>query len=221
MEYTICTVTAKSDIRDTLLCKSINELGLECDFNFITDNSEHLCKCYNKFLDEAKKDNVDGILFVHDDVILECDPFVKLEKLFCDYDVIGVAGASRVEFNSPALWHLMGGGFGSGFLHGAVAHGDFDRKMMTSFGPYPKRVIMIDGVFMALNKHAIQNSKGFDENIPSKFHFYDLDFSTSCHMNGMKVGVGDIPITHASPGLREFTDDWRAGEKYFLEKYGQ
>jgi hypothetical protein len=39
------------------------------------------------------------------------------------------------------------------------------------------------------------------------------------HLQGGRVGVGDILITHESPGLREFTDEWREGEKYFISKY--
>jgi hypothetical protein len=79
---------------------------------------------------------------------------------------------------------------------------------------------MIDGVFMALSRKLLESGVRFDENIPSKFHFYDLDFSLSvAQTENLKVGVGDILITHESPGLREFTDDWREGEKYFLNKY--
>ena len=38
------------------------------------------------------------------------------------------AGTTQVKLQSPALWHIMGGGFGSGNLHGAVAHGDGKTK---------------------------------------------------------------------------------------------
>jgi hypothetical protein len=41
------------------------------------------------------------------------------------------------------------------------------------------------------------------------------------HNKGLKIGVGDVMITHESHGLREFTDDWKAGEKYTIEKYGK
>jgi hypothetical protein len=134
--------------------------------------------------------------------------------------VVGVAGCSKAEIKSPALWHLMGGGFGSGNLHGAVAHGSRDRKHVSGFGEYPRRVLMIDGVFMAFGQNYIQNGVGFDEKSPSDFHFYDLIASHQAHLDGFKVGVGDILITHESPGLREFTEDWKAGNDYFISKYG-
>lgn len=79
---------------------------------------------------------------------------------------------------------------------------------------------MIDGVFMAFNRKAIETVR-FDEDCPSKFHFYDLCMCASALEKGLKIGVGDVMITHESPGLREFTEDWKTGEKYYLEKYGK
>jgi GT2 family glycosyltransferase len=203
----------------------------KCYSLYKEDNSESLAKIYNQAIDHALKEtkNVDCLILVHDDVILEEDPIPKLEKLFDEFDVIGVAGTSKIELKSPALWHLMGGGFSGGNLHGCVQHmraacgyvaveNVWMTKFPTNFGPYPHRAVMIDGVFMALNRKAMETVR-FDESNPCGFHFYDLDFSLNAHLNGLKVGVGDILITHESPGLREFTEDWRSGEKWFLNKY--
>ena len=52
---------------------------------------------------------------------------------------------------------------------------------------------------------------------PSKFHFYDLDYSLSAHKAGFKVGVSDVYVTHASPGLREFTEEFNKGQDWVLE----
>ena len=75
----------------------------------------------------------------------------------------------------------MGGGFGSPNLHGAVAHlDDKGKKHMTPFGSYPNRAVIIDGVFMAIKRKVFQKIR-FDESCPSKWHFYDLDYSMQCH----------------------------------------
>jgi hypothetical protein len=202
------------------LAQTALELNLDEFMHPKFNNRQGLAKVYNEFLDLAIKENFEYVMFIHDDVHLEHDPRPKLEKLFKEFDIVGVAGCSKAEIKSPALWHLMGGGFGGGFLHGAVAHGNTDRKHMTSFGVYPKRVVMIDGVFMALNRKAIETVR-FDEDCPSKFHFYDILMCLDSHNKGLKIGVGDVIITHESPGLREFTEDWKAGEKYMINKYGQ
>jgi len=91
---------------------------------------------------------------------------------------------------------------------------------MTSFGAYPHRVVMIDGVFMAFNRKAIETVR-FDEDCPSGFHFYDCCYCARALEKGLKIGVGDVMITHESPGLREFTEDWKAGESYYIQTYGK
>jgi hypothetical protein len=231
----ICSATKQKYPEDTLLYQSLCDMNLdgEFDVNIATENTHGLAKVYNVFLDQALTDDRDCVILVHDDVYLEHNPIPKLEKLFNDYDLVGVAGCSRAEIKSPALWHLMGGGFYNGEepckLHGAVQHYKkispnigmvYEVKEMTNFGYYPHRVVMIDGVFMAFNRKAIEQLR-FDEGCPSDFHFYDLLCCKKALELGLKIGVGDVMITHASPGLREYTTDWLEGEKYYLNKYGR
>jgi nicotinic acid phosphoribosyltransferase len=116
----------------------------------------------------------------------------------------------------------MGGGFGSGNLHGAVAHGTQDKKQMTPFGTYPHEVVMIDGVFMAFSKKALESGLRFDKNCPSDFHFYDIILGFLAKELDLKVGVGDIMITHESSGLSSLDNlSWKRGERYFLDNYGK
>lgn len=211
----IYSATQKKTPEETSLYKSIKNLNIEVDLNFWVDNKTPLAELYNSALLGAKLEENDALIFVHDDVWLEHDPTSHLERLFDSFDVVGVAGCSNAEIKSPALWHIMG----QGHLHGAVAHKSGDHKVMTSFGVYPHRVVMIDGVFMALNRKAIESGVLFDEDCPSNFHFYDLDASLKMIELGLKIGVGDIMITHESSGLREFTDEWREGESFFLKKH--
>lgn len=213
----ICVATPKNDKVDTTTFKSTEAFNLNS--LFMLQNSVALSTVYNHVIYEALESNVDCLIFVHDDVILEENPIPKLEKLFDSYDLVGVAGTSKIAIQSPALWHLMGGGFGSGNLHGKVNHINPSlKKEPTVFGPYPHRVVMIDGVFMALNRKAMENIC-FDEKCPSKWHMYDILLSLDAFFKKIKIGVGDISITHESPGLREFTEDWKTGESYFLNKY--
>jgi hypothetical protein len=191
------------------------------------NNDMALCQIYNYEIKKALENDLDCLILVHDDVILEENPIPKLEKLFDQFDLVGVAGSSKIELKSPALWHSMGGGFQGGNLHGCVQHLQIQKHPMgmenyikpkSEFGPYPHKVVMIDGVFMALNRKAIENVH-FDMHNPCRYHYYDLSASLDFHLKGGRVGVGDILITHSSPGLREFTEDWKNGENWFLNKY--
>jgi hypothetical protein len=213
--------TQKMQKEDTPIWKSCKELGLGRNLVAYINNKRPLSVVYNEALrfHYNYKNTPEAAIFVHDDVWLEHDPRPKLEKLFKEFDIVGVAGCSKAEIKSPALWHLMGGGFQGGHLHGAVGHSHGKQKHVTGFGPFPQRVVMIDGVFMAFNREAMAKAR-FDENCPSAFHMYDLNLCASALEKGLKIGVGDIMITHESPGLREWTEDWKAGEKYYLETYG-
>lgn len=212
-------VSAKKNTGETLLYGSTGIIDRPFSLNMILDNKQPLWDIYNVECHIAEFDETDCLVFVHDDVILEEDPFPKLETLFDTYDLVGVAGASKIELTPPALWHLMGGGFYGNNLHGRVQHIHDNMKIPTNFGPYPHQVVMIDGVFMALNRKAIETMI-FDTDNPCNFHFYDLAASMFAVENGLSIGVGDILITHASPGLKEYTPDWIAGNNWFLKKYG-
>lgn len=218
MRIAFFSASRKSDPKDTSLLKSIKETNLDIDIAFKLNNDQGLPATYNEAIEKALEENWDGLVLTHDDIWFEHDPLPKLNKLFEIYDLIGVAGTSHINLQSPALWHIMGGGFGGGKLHGAVAHGNEKIKNMTNFGPYPHRVVMLDGVFMAMNRKVMESAR-FDTSNPARAHFYDLDFSLNCHKMGHKVGVGDIYINHESPGLKEFTDEWKAAEQWFLNKY--
>ena len=200
--------------RDTLLWKTTENDTVV----FKQNNTQSLHKIYNKAIDFALQEDVQRLVLVHDDVILENYSESKLDNVFEKFDVIGCAGTTEVKLTQPALWHLMGGGFGSGNLYGAVAHGDEDNKHMTAFGKYPKRVVLLDGVFLAIHRRVFEKIR-FDEDCPSKWHFYDLDYSMQCHKEGFKLGVGDILITHNSPGLTSFTKEFNEGQQWFLDKW--
>lgn len=205
----------KGSRKDTLLAKNHSSYN---SFIFKENNTEPLPKIYNKAIDFAIEENFDAIVLCHDDVIIESDLTYKLPSIMQNFDVAGVAGTTECKLQEPALWHIMGGGFGSGKLHGAVAHGDETQKAITSFGPYPKRVLLLDGVFLCISRKVFTEVR-FDESNPAGFHFYDLDFSLSCHKEKFKLGVSDIMITHASPGLREFTSEFNEGQQWFLNKW--
>jgi len=213
MNTMIFSVTAGKETNTTLWKNTKGRL-----VTFKENNKDSLHQIYNKAIDFAMQENIQKLVLVHDDVILENYSEYRLDKLFTKFDVVGCAGTTEVNLNPPALWHLMGGGIGSKNLHGAVAHGNENKKHMTSFGTYPKRVVLIDGVFMAIKRKVFSKIR-FDEKCPVKWHFYDLDYSMQCHKAGFKVGVGDILVTHNSPGLASVTEEFNKGQEWFLNKW--
>ena len=83
---------------------------------------------------------------------------------------------------------------------------------------FPKQILQVcclDGVFFSCHRKRILTK--FDEKIEG-FHFYDVDFSFSNHLLGVKLGVVfDVKITHKSIGMTN--DEWEENRKKFVEKF--
>lgn len=222
MNYRFIVASQKKEFKDTLLYDSICYNTLDSSLiYFYGKNNRSLPEVYNEGLQKCIDNDIDYAIFVHDDVFINCFDFNYRinSNLLNKYDVIGLAGNTQINVKEPVLWHLM---TSRENLRGCVAHGkNTTEYMYTSFGPIPSKAMLIDGVFIAVNLKKLPKTVRFDEKIPSKFHFYDLCFSLDCNLAKVKVGVVDIPIIHNSPGLSNVSDEWREGQKYFLEKYSK
>lgn len=209
--------TTKGKKEDTLLYESVKLNYDDIPVHYEENNTKSLQICYNKFLHDARRHKIDIAVFVHDDVFINCkDLLDRLERSVKSYTVFGLAGATTCNLNNQCLWHLMAR---REDLRGCVAHGTKDQYSYTSFGPIPSRCILIDGVFIGINIKNLPDKVKFDETYPSKFHYYDLDFSLECNKNKVKVGVVDIPIIHSSPGLTNPNKEFFAGQEYFKVKW--
>lgn len=218
------SATAKKHKEETLIFKSLNQmfqLGIikAGSYSIITDNKEPLAKVYNRFLTKFYKDKI--VVFVHDDVMLE-DMFIKpkLNDAMKTFDIVGVAGTlPHIEVRKPALWHIMGEKSGH---RGVVNHFVNGHFSATNFGETPSRVLLLDGVLMAVNtQKVLESGLTFDESNPAGFHFYDMNFSMDANVKKLKMGVYPIMLTHLSPGLQNANEEFHKGQDYFIEKWGE
>ena len=217
----IASATAKKDEKDTFLYQSMQEHAFggpdwSASLEIETNNKRGLCEVYNEFIE--KSDRYDAIIFVHDDVTIDSVNFIDrtLSGLQI-YDVVGVAGGSRIKNNTPILWHLMT----DKVTHsGIVFHPHHEYKEFcfpTIFGPRPKEVAVLDGVYLAVNpKTLFEKEIKFDENLKG-FHHYDIKFCIDCKLAGLSLGTLDINIIHQSPGLDVYDDTFKDSEKYMKE----
>lgn len=222
MSFCFYFCTKSSTPKQTLTYQSLlrirNIVTQEFDISFAEKNSTGLSKNYNNFLLENKS-KYDYIIFLHDDIIVDdARIFLKLTEYHKKYDIVGLAGGINAAIKAPALWHLMCGGFGSGNLRGAVAHTlPGDKIAMTSFGPTPDRVVVLDGLFLSVNTNTVGDWK-FNENYD--FHHYDIASSIDANRKKLKLGVVPIWVIHSSPGLRDINDtSFNASQEKFLKEY--
>lgn len=183
------------------------------------DNTTSLSKIYNKHLTHKTLKKHDVVLFVHDDVFI--DDLGCFDKLYSslftyDNDIIGVAGTAQATIKRPALWHLMSD---RQYHSGAVSHLDtqHDVMQMTSFGPYPRRCLLLDGLFLAVNlKRVLEVDWCFNEQFD--FHHYDLASCLDANKLKLKLSTCNIHVVHESPGLQDYHDEsYQRSEKKFLQ----
>ena len=179
------------------------------------NNTSPLCATYNKYLTKENLKEYDCILFVHDDITIDSINFLQTIRNFFKngYDVVGLAGGSKLQIKKPCLWHLL---CKPETLSGVVSH--YYNKTdyaYTIFGDVPKDVILLDGLFLAVRTKSIAlHDVRFDEQLKG-FHCYDIKFCLDCHLAGLKLTTAPIHVIHESPGLTEITDDYRKSEEYF------
>lgn len=216
-----CTV---GDGKDTQLYESLAVPQLKDDVSLvmIANNKTGLSEVYNRYLTPENLIKHDIVLYVHDDVYIDD---LKLKgKLYTailalEYDIIGLAGAKELTIKEPCLWHLM-----SKKQHwsGAVSHpiSNGNKSMVTSFGPWPARCLMIDGLFMAVNlQRALEVNWKFNTNYT--FHHYDISSCIDANNKKMKIGTYPIYVSHSSPGLSDLNDPvFTTSQQKFLEQYG-
>lgn len=227
----IVSATKHDQITDTILAKCLKKYCHDGDrslptadaisYSIKTNNRDSLAKVYNKEIENPYNKNK-ILVFVHDDVIIE-ELFLmeKLNEAMEQFDIVGLAGIKApITIKEPCLWHLMGPPSQySGFVTHFVEQ-DLNKRFSTSFGASPERVILLDGLFLAINTEKIlEKGVRFDENSPARFHFYDIDFCLTSNKMKLKNGTWPIFVTHRSHGLKSADNEFMLGQKWFLNKW--
>jgi hypothetical protein len=221
MKKILVVTCSKDNGEQSQLVQSLAELKDDVKIIVNSNNTTGLSKCYNKQIVPDNLIDHDIILFVHDDVFIDD---LKLKgKLYTavndlKYDIVGLAGAREIKVSKPALWHLMSR---RESWTGSVAHPVNNSKqlMTTSFGPWPSRCLILDGLFLAINlRNVLKSGWRFNE----KYDFHHYDIASCLDANDKKLRIGTYPIytTHMSPGLTSFEDkSFMKSQKQFITDY--
>lgn len=180
----------------------------------IENNGEYsLTELYNKILDQSKNDIV---ILCHDDIYFDSknwgQKILNHFKRNSDYGILGLAGTTNMP-KSAKWWEDFSK------MKGIVNHEHggkkWESKYSQSKGNELDDVVLVDGLFIVINKKNIKNR--FNEEIGG-FHFYDVDFSFRNFIEGVKIGVMyDVRVTHKSIGQTNY--QWEKNREIFAEKY--
>lgn len=176
-------------------------------------DAKSLCEGYNRGAEESTGSI---LIFCHDDIeIVSPDFSKKIRKYLQHYDMVGVAGTSRLaNFN----WMLSG----QPYIHGVVTQiaPNTNELVILVFGadqPVSENIQALDGLFIAMKRRVWEEIR-FDEKTFDAFHGYDVDFSFSAYLAGFRLAIcNDIGIIHQSVGA--YGDDWYVYQDRFMRKH--
>ena len=172
-----------------------------------------LPEAYNTILEQATNDIV---ILCHDDIYFDSknwgSKILKHFKRNPNYGILGLAGSTQLP-SSAKWWEDFSK------MKGIVNHEHggkkWESKYSASLGNQLDDVVLVDGLFIVLNKKNIKQT--FNEEIKG-FHFYDVDFSFRNFIEDVKIGVMyDVRVTHKSIG--ETNEQWEQNRIVFAEKH--
>jgi glycosyltransferase involved in cell wall biosynthesis len=172
-----------------------------------------LTEVYNKILEQSSNDVV---VLCHDDIYFDSknwgSKILNHFKRNSDYGILGLAGTTNIP-KSGRWWEDFSK------VKGIVNHEHegkkWESKYSTSKGNQLDDVVLVDGLFIVINKKNIK--KQFNEEIGG-FHFYDVDFSFRNFIEDVKIGVMyDVRVTHKSIG--QTNQQWEKNREIFAKKY--
>ena len=137
----------------------------------INNGEKNLSQTYNEIISESEYDIV---VLCHDDIYFDTNNWgSKLVKTFeknPEYGILGMAGTTHMP-KSGMWWEDRSK------MYGIVNHESEGKKWESrysdSFQNSVKEVVVVDGVFITLQKQTIKET--FDESVPG-FHMYDINF---------------------------------------------
>jgi hypothetical protein len=177
----------------------------------ITD-ARSLCEGYNRGIAASRGEL---LVLCHDDILLLADDFEqRLRSCLAEFELIGVAGASRIDGPS---WTWSG----PPHIHCWIAHLDEQGRpvmlLLGAQGPVVSGACVLDGVFMA-GRRAVFERIGFDSDTFDGFHLYDIDFSYRASLAGVRSAVClDLGVLHESDG--RYDRIWQDYAARFLNKF--
>jgi len=194
-------------IRKTCLFKGIEVIEK------VNNGDKSLSQVYNEILNESSNNIV---VLIHDDLEFDTNKWgEKVLKIFeknPEYGIVGLAGTTVLP-KSGQWWEDRTK------MWGIVNHKHEGKKWESKYSPSLelklKDVVLVDGLFLAINKQNIRES--FDETVEG-FHMYDVAFCYKNFVEGVKIGVTtQVRVTHLSIGMTN--NQWENNRQLFADKY--
>lgn len=148
----------------------------------------------------ADRSSGDILLFAHQDIeFLQTDILERIEKYSSDYE-FGVGGVAGRALSEP-------------YVYSSVIHGK-EREPAGIKITEPRSTDSLDECIFFMKKESF---KRFDD-LGDTWHFYAVEYSQRCKLNGEKVMLFPLEIYHLSPGWSLNNSYWKT-LKLVAKKY--
>jgi hypothetical protein len=207
----ICSIDAAKFARVTANYRSLyGERELEI---VGIHDARSLAEGYNRGIARSRGE---VLILSHDDIeILTSDFAVRIDRHLGEFDLIGVAGTTRLV---TGKWESAGDPYAFLLISAPVPDSTGYVTVLRGGGPLVvPQIQALDGVFMAMRRD-VAVSVPFDEALFDHFHLYDLDFSFRAYQAGFALAVcRDIVLIHQSIG--NFDAVWVKYRRRFEAKH--
>lgn len=153
-----------------------------------------VCEAYNN---GASKSKYAHLLFIHEDIHFHTNNWgEKLIQSFSTFENVGILGVAGTSYKSrlPIGWWS--------FQTYNALHLDQvtkEKKIESYRLDKAEKVLIVDGVFLAMRKEAWEQNK-FNEN-NKHFHGYDIEISIDISKRYQNYIINDIVLEHFSSGV--------------------
>jgi GT2 family glycosyltransferase len=181
------------------------------------EKNEGLCTVYNQGVAKA---NGRVLVFMHEDVwMMEKEWDAVLLKKFREMpemQILGVAGSALLVDYPYALWAVANIPYTFGKVVHLLEKDELFFLSLFNDRDGDQEAVVVDGLWFAVRKTLFEKCR-FDEQIFTKFHFYDLDICMQALEHGKVFVTTDIRVLHKSEGT--FKDEWKEWSRIFIEKW--
>lgn len=190
----------------------------------VTDDypNQTITSKYNQAINTIRKDlkENDILIFSHNDTGIIDDFFKdKVEHIFNNTDaaLIGVVGSNLL--NDDGCWWSVPKDNQRGHLIQGNRSNNNQFHLQKGLIGFFDDIVVIDGLIMiTLGKYLMNSEINFDINT-CRNNFYDASFCLDYLLNGYKIVVADILVSHKSEGVSNKDQIYCEDRDKFIKKY--
>ena len=213
----ICTRDKSLNPVTSKLIHTLSSYGVEVK---VLANQESIFEAYEKGLSLCDAKDKDIVILCHDDLDIGSTRAEFIAALAsCLEDGAGIVGpAGTTLLGIDAVWWNQER-WQAGYHRGSVDHHkkETNQKYTTHYGPHGQ-VVALDGLFLAAKKEVwervgLKKPSYFE----GKWDFYDIHYTTTAHLLGLKNATVPLHMIHYSSGELVGRDSWHKNREAYIK----